>query len=110
MHGDLVGLVHSILLETGLAPGRYTLFVPILYLAVPVKDKGGYGTAVPLERIAAHWVAVAAVVLLLLALYRELSWRWRASAPTAAAPAPARPAPPRTGAPAGPDRRLSCRH
>jgi len=25
MHGDLVGLVHSILLETGLAPGRLEL-------------------------------------------------------------------------------------
>jgi hypothetical protein len=47
--------------------------VPILYLAVPVEDQGGYNTSAPMDRIAAHWVAVAAIVLLALALYRALA-------------------------------------
>ena len=77
--------------------------------AVPVKDKGGYGTNVPIERIAAHWVAVAAVVLLLLALTREIAGRRAAGQPRAAAPAPARPAPPHTAPPAPPPHRTAAR-
>ena len=46
--------------------------VPILYLAIPVKDKGGYSGNLPLDRIAAHWVGVAAIALLIIALVRGL--------------------------------------
>ena len=46
--------------------------VPILYLAVPVRDPGGFNTNLPVERIAAHWVGAVAVFLLLVALGRTL--------------------------------------
>ena len=47
--------------------------VPLLTLAVPVRDPGGYNFEYAQERIAVHWVTVAAVVLLILALARTLS-------------------------------------
>jgi hypothetical protein len=53
--------------------------VPILYLAVPVDDPGGYNTNLAVERIAAHWVGVAAVFLLGAALVRQLTAARRAS-------------------------------
>ena len=46
--------------------------VPVLYLAVPVDDPGGYNTNLAVERIAAHWVGVAAIFLLGAALARQL--------------------------------------
>jgi membrane protease YdiL (CAAX protease family) len=69
--------------------------VPALYVLFPSTDRGGYNTAYPVDHLGAHWVTVAAVVLLILALGRELSRASRASrAPAAAAPdgAPAQPA------------------
>jgi hypothetical protein len=53
--------------------GLLLVAVPILYLAVPVDDPGGYNTNVAIERIAAHWVAVAALFCLGAALARTLS-------------------------------------
>lgn len=74
------------------AGGLLAIVVPILYLAVPVEDQGGFNTSAPMDRIAAHWVAVAAIVLLMLALYRALAGakaerarRPRKSTPNAAA-------------------------
>jgi arabinofuranan 3-O-arabinosyltransferase len=55
------------------AGGLLAIAVPILYLVVPIRDRGGYSTSAPMDRIAAHWVAVAAIVLLILALYRTLA-------------------------------------
>ncbi|MBX5442867.1 MAG: hypothetical protein IRZ32_15245, partial [Solirubrobacteraceae bacterium] len=55
------------------AGGLLAVVVPVLYLAIPVEDKGGFNTSAPMDRIAAHWVAVAAIVLLALALYRTLA-------------------------------------
>jgi hypothetical protein len=74
------------------AGGLLAVVVPILYLAVPIKDRGGYSTSAPMDRIAAHWVAVAAIVLLLLALYRALAGvkAERARRPSASTPAAAR--------------------
>jgi hypothetical protein len=74
------------------AGGLLAVVVPILYLAVPIKDRGGYSTSAPMDRIAAHWVAVAAIVLLLLALYRALAGvkAERARRPSAKTPAAAR--------------------
>jgi arabinofuranan 3-O-arabinosyltransferase len=47
--------------------------VPVLTLAIPVRDAGGYNFEYAQDRIAVHWVVVAAVVLLVLALARTLS-------------------------------------
>ncbi len=55
------------------AGGLLAIVVPILYLAVPAQDRGGFAPNAPMDRIAAHWVAVAGIVLLLLALYRALA-------------------------------------
>ncbi|HEY7075249.1 MAG TPA: discoidin domain-containing protein, partial [Solirubrobacteraceae bacterium] len=59
------------------------IVVPILTLT-PGGDRGGFDPDFAAERIAAHWVAVAAVTLLVLALVRALS---TARAGPAAAPA-----------------------
>jgi hypothetical protein len=59
------------------------IVVPILTLT-PGGDRGGFDPDFAAERIAAHWVAVAAVTLLVLALVRALS---TARAGRAAAPA-----------------------
>ncbi|HEX2086516.1 MAG TPA: hypothetical protein VHF89_12605, partial [Solirubrobacteraceae bacterium] len=52
--------------------GLLLVVVPVLYLAVPGRDPGGYNSALAVQRIAAHWVGVAAVVLIGLALWRTL--------------------------------------
>jgi hypothetical protein len=49
--------------------------VPILYLALPVDDPGGYNTNLAVERIAAHWVGVGAVFLLSTAMVRAAAAR-----------------------------------
>ena len=48
------------------------LVAPVLYLVVPVDDMGGFNSDYANDLIAAHWVAVAAWMLLALALYRSL--------------------------------------
>jgi arabinofuranan 3-O-arabinosyltransferase len=47
--------------------------VPLAYLLIPVDDLGGYNTNLSVERIDAHWVGVAGVVLLGAALCRSLA-------------------------------------
>ena len=87
--GVVLGPLTAFLLYTGLDAKRLALIaggllgvvVPILYLAVPVRDPGGFNTNLAVERIAAHWVGVAAVFCLIVALWRTL----------AAARAPAQP-------------------
>jgi hypothetical protein len=49
------------------------LVAPVLYLVVPVDDMGGFNSDYANDLIAAHWVAVAAWMLLALALYRSLA-------------------------------------
>jgi arabinofuranan 3-O-arabinosyltransferase len=64
--------------------------VPLLTLALPVRNPGGFNFEYAQDRIAVHWVAVAAVVLLVLALARVLSTATaRPAAGRAAARAPA---------------------
>jgi hypothetical protein len=46
--------------------------VPVLTLAIGVEDRGGYNPEYAQARMAVHWVVVAAVVLLILALARAL--------------------------------------
>jgi hypothetical protein len=98
--GVVIGPVVAFVLWRGIDAKRLAIaagallavVVPILYLAVPIKDRGGYSTSAPMDRIAAHWVAVAAIVLLLLALYRALAGvkAERARRPSASTPAAAR--------------------
>ena len=45
---------------------------PAIYLLFTPEDKGGYNSNYPVALIGAHWVAVAAVVLLGLSLWRTL--------------------------------------
>jgi arabinofuranan 3-O-arabinosyltransferase len=66
--------------------------VPLLYLVLKPPDRGGFNSEYALDLIAAHWVAVAAVALLLVALARTLAGVSRARAPSdarAASPAAA---------------------
>jgi hypothetical protein len=56
-----------------------TVVVPAIYVIFPATDRGGYDPAYPVERLGAHWVTVAAVVLLILALARTLSAASRAT-------------------------------
>ena len=71
------------------------LAVPALTVVIRPADRGGYNPEYASDRIAVHWVAVAGVSLLMLALARELNTararpdRARAAPPSAAAP-PAR--------------------
>ena len=55
--------------------------VPVLTLAIGVEDRGGYNPEYAQARIAVHWVAVAAVVLLMLALARALGAARRRRSP-----------------------------
>jgi hypothetical protein len=49
------------------------IVVPLVYALFPAEDKGGFNSNAPVELIGAHWVGVAAMVLLWLALYRALA-------------------------------------
>ena len=51
--------------------------VPLLYVVFPPQDLGGHNSSYAGEVLFAHWVAVAAFVLLALALWRMLSGRAR---------------------------------
>ena len=54
------------------ACGALAVVVPVLYIAFPGRDAGGYSSYYPTSHLGAHWVAVGAVVLLALALVRSL--------------------------------------
>ena len=68
--------------------------VPLAYAIAPEDDDGGFGTTYAVDHIAGHWLAVAAVGLLLIALARLL-WVNRATGrgddPAAAPPGAAAP-------------------
>jgi hypothetical protein len=69
--------------------------VPALYLLFPSIDRGGYNTEYAEDHLGAHWVAVAAIVLLAVALVRTLSTASRRRGARAPEPAaePAQRAP-----------------
>ncbi|HEV2875316.1 MAG TPA: hypothetical protein VGW14_09215, partial [Thermoleophilaceae bacterium] len=60
-------------LLTLVAAGLLGIVVPILYLVLSPRDRGGFNFEYSTELIAAHWVAVAAVVLLMAACWRTLA-------------------------------------
>jgi hypothetical protein len=106
--GVVIGPVTALVLWRGIstrqmvtiAGALLAIVVPAVYLIFPATDRGGYGPAYPVERLGAHWITVAAVVLLILALARTLrgastaSRASRAPAAAAAPPAHARRSPP----------------
>ena len=60
--------------------------VPAVYVLFPPRDRGGFNFDYASELVGAHWLAVAALVLIALGLWRTLSaWRPRASRDRAAA-------------------------
>ena len=62
----------------GAAGALLAVAVPVLYLVAPPRDRGGHNSSYAGDAIAAHWLAVAAVVLLGLALSLMLARRGRA--------------------------------
>jgi hypothetical protein len=88
--GVLIGPAVALILWRGVparaltlaAGGLLAVAVPVLYVLFPGDDRGGYDTRYAVEHLGAHWVAVAAFVLLFLALARTLltARRTRASA------------------------------
>ena len=52
--------------------------VPLAYLLLPPADRGGFSPAYATDLIAAHWLAMAGLVLIALGLWRTLS-AWRAT-------------------------------
>src|ERR671915_195070 len=62
-------------LRTLVAGGLLGVVVPILYLVLTPEDRGGFNFEYSTELIAAHWVAVGAIVLLMAACWRTLAAR-----------------------------------
>jgi hypothetical protein len=60
-------------LLTLVAAGLLGIVVPILYLVLTPRDRGGFNFEYSTELIAPHWVAVGAVVLLIAACWRVLA-------------------------------------
>jgi arabinofuranan 3-O-arabinosyltransferase len=60
-------------LLTLVAAGLLGIVVPILYLVLTPRDRGGFNFEYSTELIAPHWVAVGAVVLLMAACWRMLA-------------------------------------
>jgi hypothetical protein len=79
--------------ELALAGGAVlAVAVPVLTILIRPENRGGYNPEYSIDGIAVHWVAVAGITLLMLALARALSTararpdRARAAPPSAAAP------------------------
>jgi hypothetical protein len=100
--GAVAGPVVALALWRGVPTPRLALVagalvgvvVPGLHLAFPAADRGGFNFEYATEQMAAHWVAVAAIVLMAIALARELArtrraGRWNRSSSTATPRSPA---------------------
>lgn len=64
-------------LLAGIAAVLLGFVVPVLYLLLTPEDRGGYNFEYSTELIWAHWVAVGAVVLLMVACWRVVAARSR---------------------------------
>jgi hypothetical protein len=99
--GVAAGPAVALLLWRGVGARRLTLAagallvlaVPLVYLIWPATDRGGYNNEYATDHLGAHWVMVAAFVLLALALARTVAVS-RATRPSRA-PAPAAEGAPR---------------
>ena len=100
--GAVIGPAFALILWRGvgnrallLAAGALlVVVVPVLYLAFPGNNDGGFDTGYPIEHLGAHWVAVGAFALLALVLARELSTAIRPRAGDRARPRPPDASPP----------------
>jgi hypothetical protein len=89
--GVVIGPAVALLLLRGVGAGPLALVagvltaavLPAIYLLFPPGDSGGFNSDYANDLLGAHWVAVAAWVLLALALSRAIPRR-RAAAPPAA--------------------------
>jgi cytochrome b561 len=80
--------------ELALAGGAVlAIAVPILTVLIRPDNRGGYNPEYPIDRVAVHWVAVAGVSLLILALSRAMARPGRARSAPPSAAAPPAPAP-----------------
>jgi arabinofuranan 3-O-arabinosyltransferase len=85
--GVLIGPGVAFILWRGFSPRQLilaagallALVVPALYLLFPAEDRGGYNNEYAVEHLGAHWVAVAAFVLLVLALAGTLMMATRSN-------------------------------
>ncbi|HZG49589.1 MAG TPA: hypothetical protein VEY90_08715, partial [Thermoleophilaceae bacterium] len=76
----VIGLLTALVLWRGIGPRALALaagvllagVVPLLYAILLPEDRGGFNSTYAADLIAAHWVALAACVLLALALWRTL--------------------------------------
>jgi arabinofuranan 3-O-arabinosyltransferase len=79
--GVLIGPAVALILWRGIgarrmllvAAGLLVVAVPAIYLLFPAHDRHGFDNEYASAHLGAHWVAVAAAVLLILALWRMLS-------------------------------------
>jgi len=79
--GVLIGPAVALILWRGVgarrmllaAGGLLVVVVPAIYLLFPAHSRYGFDNEYATEHLGAHWVAVAAVVLLIVALWRMLS-------------------------------------
>jgi arabinofuranan 3-O-arabinosyltransferase len=60
-------------LLTLVAAGLLGIVVPLLYLLLTPRDRGGFNFEYSTELISAHWIAVGALVLLMVACWRMLA-------------------------------------
>jgi membrane protease YdiL (CAAX protease family) len=60
-------------LLTGVAAGLLGVVVPIAYALSAPPDHGGFNFEYSLDLIRAHWIGVAAIVLLMMACWRTLA-------------------------------------
>ncbi len=80
--------------ELALAGGAVlAIAVPILTVLIRPDNRGGYNPEYAIDRVAVHWVAVAGVALLILALSRAMVRPDRARSAPPSAAAPPAPAP-----------------
>ncbi|HEX4010308.1 MAG TPA: alpha-(1-_3)-arabinofuranosyltransferase family protein [Solirubrobacteraceae bacterium] len=85
--GAVLGPVTALILWRGLpvrgliqaAAILLVIAVPALYLLFPGQNQGGYDLGYTVQHMGAHWVAVGAFALLVLALVRDLSARPRSA-------------------------------
>ncbi len=79
--GVVVGPAYALILWRGVSTrhlllavgGLLAIAVPLLYLLFPGTNQGGYDSGYPSQHLAAHWLAVGALALLTLALFRAIS-------------------------------------
>jgi hypothetical protein len=74
-------------LLAAVAGALLTIVVPAVYLLFPAQDRGGYNPGYAGEHVGAHWVAVAAYTLLVVALVQTLARRRGGAAGRARTPA-----------------------